>query len=80
MIRRFTPELLAEELAKRAYGSGALVVMTVFDWALIMQAYRSPLLESIANRVLEVTPVMKVESKALTFDIYEREPKATSTP
>lgn len=74
--RRLTPEELATELDKRAYGEGGLVGMTVTQWKVITEAYHSPLMERIADSVIQFSPQRDVKTKELSFWVSAKELKA----
>jgi len=70
---KLTPEELIKEIEARARGETALVMLTVTQWKVIVEAYHSPLMENIANTILQVFPQRDVESKELSFMTFARE-------
>lgn len=70
---QLTPEELIKEIEARAHGEGALVMLTVTQWKVIVEAYHSPLMENIANTVLQIFPQRDAESKELSFMTFARE-------
>ncbi len=70
---QLTPEELIKEIEARAHGEGALVMLTVTQWKVIVEAYHSPLMLRIAGTVLQVIPQRDAESKELSFMTSARE-------
>ncbi|MBA7547421.1 hypothetical protein ES705_39843 [subsurface metagenome] len=73
IYHRLTPEELTKEIEARAKGEGALVMLTVTQWKVIVEAYHSPLMKNIADTVLQVTPQRDMESKKLSFTAAAKE-------
>jgi len=67
MQHQLTPEELIREIEARAYGESGLVMLTVNQWKVIVEAYHSPLMEKIADTLLSIYPQREVESKELSF-------------
>lgn len=70
---QLTPEELIRELEARAYGETAVVILSINQWKVITEAYHSPLIENIANTVLQVFPQRAHPEGELSFMTFARE-------
>ena len=70
---QLTSEELIRELEARAYGETALVILSINQWKVITEAYHSPLMENIANTILQVFPQRSHPGGELSFMAFARE-------
>ena len=68
--KQMSPSELIDELEKRCFQEGGLVVITVGQWQAVTQAYHSPLIQGMAGSALSIYPAREVETRELSFRTY----------